>query len=164
MVKYKAWVITWLRNSVAENGNMPATPIGAPLALLPGNSATSRIEGAMVAMYQLIGGSYPSDGVGFLKRTPTDKVRWDYLRLNASIGHDPQVLAYHAEIDYRLSKRDPLTGEGRISYTHSKWTERGDYREASDIALAAGEDVYAAHESAVRTLRERVTTWQPSTA
>jgi hypothetical protein len=158
--RYKAWVITWLRNSSAANGNTPATPIGAPLAFLPVRFAPARIEAAMVAVYQLVQGSLPSYSVGFLKEQRIDEVKWDDLKLNACIGHDPQVWAHRAEIAYSAEEKDTLTGEGKTSYTYTRWADARDLRQARKAAMAAGEtDPKAILAAAERAIRANVTTW-----
>ncbi len=161
MGNYTAWVITWSRLSSAVNGNMPDTPIRAPLALLPGRSAHERVEGALVALHQMLCGSTPSDMVGALRRMRPYEVEWDYLRVNARLGHDPEVLAFHSSVRHSTRTRDPETGEGRLLYRHPRWTTRAELRElARDFVDAQQMDEFAAVAAAEAALRDRVTDWR----
>jgi hypothetical protein len=93
-----AWVITSLHYSVRPNDNVPGTAIGEPLALFPARTGKDRIEGAMIAIFQMAGGSLPSLCSGYT-RSRTDvpyPVEWDYPGKNARIGHNPQIWAHHA--------------------------------------------------------------------
>lgn len=155
MTVRKAWVITWLGFATHVGA-----PIGAPLALLPGRASQARVEGALVALHQVLRGSAPSDAIGGLGRSPAYEVEWDYLRVNARIGHDPQVFAHHAEVRHSTRRRDPRTGEGELSYTHAKWTTRIELREIANGLIDAGQvDASAAFGAAEAALRARVATW-----
>jgi hypothetical protein len=75
--KRQAWVITWAHNVSKMNGNFPATDQGKALGLFPGRTNKDRIEGAMIAIHQMIEGSYPSSGIMHVRRKSANVVTWD---------------------------------------------------------------------------------------
>lgn len=120
MAKRTAWVITWSHNSSKQNGNFPATEPGTPLALFPGRTEKGRIEGALVALHQLIEGSYPSSGIMHVRKKSANVVEWDAADNRAIIGHDPQVIALKTRNLRHLTDSaslNPETGEGTLSFT-----------------------------------------------
>lgn len=160
-MRVEAWVITcvWHDRSVA----VPHAEVGEPLALLPARSSRVRIEGAMVALYQVVTGSAPSRMTGALKREPPDKTAWDYHRQNAKLGHNPEIWAHRATVEHSLRRKDPRTGEGIIaSYTCAKWSTREDHRELARSKSQSGADVFDSHEAAEHELKQRSRTWNRS--
>lgn len=91
-----------------------------PLALFPGKTERSRIEGALIALHQLIEGSFPSSAIMHVRKMSANVVEWDAAGNRAVIGHDPQVIALKTRNLRHLTdpaSLDPETGEGKLSFT-----------------------------------------------
>lgn len=136
----RAWVITWHRGSVAPSPNEPGTPQGAPLALLPSRASRERVEGALVAMFQMISGSYPDLVIGHLRRRPTYRVEWDADENIAKIGHDIEVYAFRTEVhfDGTLKALEASDARGLIKFQPLKWVTQRERLDRIKAELEAG--------------------------
>jgi hypothetical protein len=125
------WVLTWTAGSRRPNGNYPDSPQGDALAVFPGRTSRERLEGALEALFQLIGGSDADTQMSQSGKKPGHyEVEWDAGERNAKIGHDLMVWAHHSKVSYDRSRAtlDETSGIGRITFVAtSKWQTRDEY-------------------------------------
>lgn len=123
-VHTRAWVISWGRGSVQASQNEPGTPQGDPLAVLPSRASRERVEGALVALFQMISGADPDLMIGHLRRAPAYTVEWDADGNIAKIGHDVEIYAYRTKIHFDGTRRALASSDGRglLAYEQVKWS------------------------------------------
>lgn len=128
--RYKAWVLTWA--STASRGNVPVglPSQEAPLALFPAQTSKPTIEGAMLALLQVLENSSLEIGIGYVRRAPgRHRVEWDSPGRNARVGHSVEVWAQLVELTYDRSELalESTRGEGQATYVGRRWMTRQEH-------------------------------------
>jgi hypothetical protein len=115
--KRHAWVITWERSSTPVSANMPDTPPGSALAVFPGRTSKSVIEGILIGMLQAFASEYPVDMYGYITKKAPYNPEWNWNQTACEVGHDPVVKAHHVH-DLQL---DAAANDGAGEF---RWTKR----------------------------------------
>jgi len=130
--RYKAWAICW-SCSDPNRTVLSSKTQGQPIAVFPGKTSKKTIEGALIALHQVLDGSDAESMANRLRRKLIgDRVEWDYLAQNAKIGLGLEVWAQHGEIHYDHTETvlEETRGSGRVTFkATSKWLTRSEYRE-----------------------------------
>lgn len=139
-LRTRAWVISWVRGGARASQNEPGTPQGEALAVLPSRASTERIEGALVALFQMVSGADPDLMVGHLRRTPAYSVEWDADRNIAKIGHDVEIYAYRTGIHFDGTRRALVSSDGRglFSFEPVEWVTQRERRDRLIAEMKAG--------------------------
>lgn len=108
--------------------------------MLPSRASTQRVEGALVALFQMVSGADADLMVGHLRRTPAYLVEWDADRNVAKIGHDVEIYAYRTELRFDGTRpaRASTDGRGLLTYEPVKWVTQRERRDRLKAEMMAG--------------------------